>query len=114
MGTIYGGPFTGPDTCEETGNAFLTLDRDVQLKDAISALTDGSAPAQQHAYLISVGDTQNVVGIIRSTQTPPNSNLRSVPPLKFKKGETIYVRGVQLSEPGTAAAEATVLTLAWA
>lgn len=114
VGTIYGGPFTGPDTCQETGLTFLQLDRDVTLQDAIASLDDGTAPAQKHAYLISVGDTQNVVLIIQSVSVPPNSNQRVVTHYKFKKGQTLYVRAVQLSEAGAAAAEATNLLLAWA
>ena len=113
-GTIYGGPFIGPDTCQENGLSFLVLDRDVTLKDAISQLSDGSNPTQSHAYLISVGDVQNVVAVVYSTQLPPNSQYRHVPPLAFKKGETLYIRGVQLSEASTAAAEATVFVMSWA
>lgn len=113
-GTIYGGPFVGPDTCQENGLSFLTLDKDVTLKDAISQLGDGSNPAQSHAYMISVGDVQNVIAVLYSTQLPPNSQFRHVPQLKFSKGETIYIRSVQLSEATTAAAEATVLVLSWA
>lgn len=113
-GTVYGGPFVGPDTCQESNNPFLVLDRDVTLKDAISMLSDGSSPGQSHGYLISVGDTSNVVAVLYSSQIPPATQYRSVPPLKFKKGETLYVRGVQLSEASTAAAEATVLVLSWA
>ena len=114
VGTIYGGPFTGPDTVQETNETFLVIDRDVTLKDAIAQLSTGAAPGQAHAYLISVGDLQHVVAVLQSTQLPPNSQYRHVPPLKFSKGETIYVRGVQLSEASTAAAEATVLVLSWA
>ena len=113
-GTIYGGPFIGPDTCQENGLTFLVIDRDVTLKDAIAQLGNGANPGQSHAYLISVGDVQNVVAVLYSTQLPPNSQYRHVPPVKFKKGETIYIRGVQLSEASTAAAEATVLVLSWA
>ena len=113
-GTIYGGPFIGPDTCQENGLTFLVVDRDVTLKDAIAQLGSGANPGQSHAYLISVGDVQNVVAVLYSTQLPPNSQYRHVPPVKFKKGETIYIRGVQLSEATTAAAEATVLVLSWA
>lgn len=111
-GTIYGGPFTGPDTFEETGTTFLKIDKNVILEDAIASLADGSAPTEQHAYLISINDTQNVKAVLRSTQIPPNSNLRKVPPLHLKAGMTVYVRGVQISNSG-AAAEATTLTLAF-
>lgn len=114
VGTIYGGPFVGPDTCQENGLSFLVLDRDVTLKDAIAQLSSGAAPDQSHAYLVSIGDLQNVVAVLYSTQMPPNSQYRHVPPMQFKKGETMYIRGVQLSEASTAAAEATVLVLSWA
>lgn len=114
VGTIYGGPYTGPDVFQETNLAFLVFDRDVVLKDAISQLSDGSAPTQSHAYLLAVGDVNNAVVVLQSTQLPPNSQYRHVPPIKFKKGETLYIRGVQLSEASTAAAEATVLVLSWA
>jgi len=114
VGTIYGGPYTGPDVFQETNLAFLVLDRDVTLKDAIAQLSDGSAPSQSHAYLLAVGDVNNSVVVLYSTQLPPNSQYRHVPPVKFKKGETLYIRGVQLSEASTAAAEATVLVLSWA
>lgn len=114
VGTIYGGPFTGPDTFQETNETFLVFDRDVTLKDAISQLSTGAAPGQSHAYLIAVGNVQNVVAVLQSTQLPPNSQFRHVPALKFKKGEVLYIRGVQLSEASTAAAEATVLVLSWA
>lgn len=113
-GTIYGGPFIGPDQCQENGLTFLNIDRDVTLKDAISQLSNGADPTQAHAYLVSVGDVQNVVAILYSTQIPPNSQFRHVPPLNFKKGETIYIRGVQLSEASTAAAEPTVFVMSWA
>lgn len=113
-GSVYGGPFTGPDSFQETGLTFLIFDRDVTLKDAISQLGGGGAPTQQHAYLLSVGDTQNVVGVLYSTQLPPNSQFRHVVPLSFKKGETLYIRAVQLSEASTPEAEATQLVLSWA
>lgn len=114
VGTVYGGPFTGPDTILENNETRLTLDRDVTLKDAISQLSDGSTPTQSHAYLVSVGDLQNVVVVLYSTQMVPGAAFRKVPAVNFKKGETIYVRGVQLSEASTAAAEATQLILNWA
>ena len=111
-GTIFGGAYSGPDTDQITNLAFLDIDRDsVTLQDAVSSLTSGAAPAQQHAYLISVGDVQNVVGVLLSIQIPPNSNLRRPPALKFTKGQRIFIRGVQLSG---AAAEATQLLLLWA
>ena len=114
VGTIYGGPYSGPDTCQETNQSFLIFDRDVTLHDSIAMLSDGSAPSQSHAYALAVGDVNNVVAVLYSAQLPPNSQYRSVPPLKFKKGETLYVRGIQLSEASTAAAEATDLVLSWA
>lgn len=114
VGSIYGGPFTGPDIFQETNLAFLVFDRDVTLKDAIAQLSSGAAPGQSHAYLLAIGDVNNVVAVLQSTQIPPNSQFRHVPPIKFKKGETLYIRGVQLSEASTAAAEATVLVLSWA
>lgn len=113
-GSVYGGPFTGPDTFQENDLSFLVFDRDVTLKDAISQLASGAAPGQSHAYLLAVGDVNNVIAVLQSTQIPPSSQYRHVPPLKFKKGETLFVRGVQLSEASTAAAEATVLVLSWA
>jgi len=113
-GTIYGGPYTGPDVIQETGNPFLILDKDVELKDAIAQMADGTAPTQSHAYLISVNDVSNVVAVLYSTQIPPNSQFRHVPAIRFKKGETLYIRGVQLSEASTAAAEPTTLVLSWA
>ncbi|MEM4067328.1 MAG: hypothetical protein QXV17_10775 [Candidatus Micrarchaeaceae archaeon] len=113
-GTIYGGPFTGPDTVLETNLQFLNIDKDVVLQDAIAQLSNGTAPTQAHAYLISVGNLQNVVAILYSTQLPPNSQYRKVPKLLFKAGQTVFFRAVQLSEASTAAAEATQLVLMWA
>lgn len=110
VGTEFGGPYAGPDTDVITNLAFLDFDKDVTLNDAIAQLAAGTAPAQQHAYLISVGDVQNVIAVLYSTQMPPNSNLRVVPGLKFKKGERLFVRGAQLS----GAQEATQLVLVWA
>jgi hypothetical protein len=109
-GTVYGGPYTGPDTVMETNLSFLDVTENVKIRDAIAQLVSGAAPAQQHAYLVSVGDVTNVVGVIYSTQIPPNSNLRTPPPLKFAKGERVFVRGCQLSG---SSAEATQLVLSW-
>ena len=81
---------------------------------AIAQLSSGAAPGQAHAYLVSVGDLQNVVVVLYSSQLVPGAAFRRVPKVKFKKGETLYVRGVQLSEATTAAAEATQLILNWA
>jgi len=110
-GTPYGGPYTGPDQFLENGQTQFTFPRRVALRDAIAQLSNGSAPTQAHAYLLGVGNVQNVVAILYSTQIPPNSQYRSVPHLLFNAGATLYVRGVQLSEASTAAAEATNLIL---
>lgn len=109
-GTVYGGPYTGPDTFLENGLTFLDITEPVVLKDAIASLADGTAPTNQHAYLIAKNDVSNVIAVIYSTQVPPNSNLRSVPGLKFVKGDKLYIRAVQLS--GTAV-EVTNFTLMW-
>jgi len=110
-GTPPGGPYTGPDQFLENGQTQFTFPRRVALRDAIAQLSNGSAPTQAHAYLLSVGSLQNVVAILYSTQIPPNSQYRTVPHLLFNSGATLYVRGVQLSEASTAAAEATNLIL---
>ena len=115
VGTPYGGPFTGPDTVQETGLSFQDITRDVVLKDAVAFLQgSASAPAQNHAYLISLGSIQNVVAVMYSNQLDPVNNQRVVPRLKFSKGDKIFVRAVQLSEASTAAAEETNLVLSWA
>jgi hypothetical protein len=110
VGTETAGPYAGPDTDNVTGLTFIDIDKDTTLNDAIAQLAAGTAPAQQHGYLISVGDVQNVVAVLYSTQMPPNSNLRVVPGVKFKKGERVFIRGVQFS----GAQEATQLLLIWA
>jgi len=110
VGTVFGGPYAGPLTDQITNLTFLDIDKDVQMNDAIVQLSTGAAPAQQHAYLIAVGDVQNVIGVIFSTQTPPNSNLRKVPGFKFPAGTRLFVRSVQLS----GAQEAVQLLLIWA
>jgi len=110
VGTIFGGPFAGPLTDQTTGLTFLDVDRNVTLYDAVASLATGAAFAQQHAYLVSVGDVQNVVGVILSTQVPPNSNLRRPPSLKFSAGQRVFVRSVQLS----GAIEAGQLLMLWA
>lgn len=113
-GTPYGGPFTGPDVFQETGQEFLVFDRNVTLGDAVAFLQNSAAaPSQNHAYLLSVGSVQNVVGVLYSNQLNPANNQRVVPKLKFGAGQTLYIRAVQLSEAGTAAAEATTLVLKW-
>jgi len=109
VGTVFGGAYSGPDTDQQTNLAFLDITEDVWLTDAIVSLASGAAPAQQHAFLISANDLQNVIGHIFSTQVPPNSNLRVVPRFFFKRGTRIFIRGVQLS----GAQEATVLVLTW-
>ena len=49
VGTPYGGPFTGPDTFQESGLTFLDITRAVTLKDAIAFLQgSNSAPVQNH------------------------------------------------------------------
>jgi len=110
VGPETAGPYAGPDVDNVTGLAFLDIDKPTTLNDAIAQLAAGTAPAQQHAYLLSVGDVQSVVAVLYSTQIPPNSNLRVVPGLKFVKGERLFVRGVQFS----GAQEATQLLLVWA
>jgi hypothetical protein len=112
-GTITGGPYTGPDVFQENGQTFLVVNESITLKDAIAQLTSGSAPTQAHAYAIAVNEVSNVIAYLYSTQLPPNSQYRVVPHLKFKQGEIIYVRGIQLSEASTPAAEATQLILMW-
>lgn len=111
-GTIYGGPFVGPDTEQSTNLTYFDITRDCYLDDAISQLASGTATASQHAYLVSIGNVQNVVFYILSTQTPPNSNLRVVPNYHFARGSRIFIRGVQLS--GTSGGtEATQLIMAF-
>jgi len=110
-GSIFGGPFSGPDTEQTTNLQYLIIDSDVYLSDAIANLSTGAALTQAHAYLISIGNVQNVVAVLQSVQIPPNSNLRVVPNYHFRKGDQIFIRGVQLSEASTPAAEASILTL---
>lgn len=113
-GLPYQGPFTGPDTFQESGLSFLDVDRDITLHDAIAFLQNSSsAPAQQHAYLISKGNVSNVVGVLYSNQLNPANNQRVIPKLKFKPGDKIFIRAVQMSEASTAAAEPTTLVLSW-
>ncbi len=109
-GTIYGGAFLGPDTCQETSLVFYDIDRDCTLQDAIAALATGAAPAQGHAYLLSIGDVNSVVHVFLAAELLPASVQRSVPAIKFMKGDRIFIRGVAL----TAVLEATVLTLRFA
>ena len=113
-GTPYQGPYTGPDTFQETGLTYQDITRKVQLKDAVAFLQgSASAPAQNHAYLLSKGTVQNVVAVMYSNQLNPGNNQRVVPKLNFVPGDKIFIRAVQLSEAATAAAEATTLVLSW-
>lgn len=112
-GSVYGGPFTGPDTVLESNNTFLVVDATVVLGDAIAQLPDGSTPAQGHAYLVAVGSLQNVKAVLYAAQLQPSVQNRIVPKLKFNAGDIIYVRGVQLTEAATAAAEQTYLVLSF-
>lgn len=111
--TIYGGPFVGPDTVQETNLAFYDLDRNVTLQDAIATVSGGAAPTYSHAYLLAVGDVNNVVAVLLASELQPAAIQRSVPALKFNKGERLFVRGVQLTNSGSGA-EATVLMLRFA
>lgn len=109
-GTIFGGAFEGPLTINETNLTFIRTTRPVSLKDAIAGLATGAAAAQGHAYLISVGNVQNVVGILFAAQLAPTSVVRHVTPFKFPAGVDLFIRAVQLTG---VAAEATTLTLFW-
>jgi hypothetical protein len=110
VGTIFGGPYAGPLIDQITGLTFLDVDKNVTLYDAVAGLTTGAAFAQAHAYLVSIGDVQNVIAVIKSTQIPPNSNLRRPPSIKIPAGSRVFIRSVQLS----GAQEAGELTLLWA
>ena len=114
-GTPYGGPFTGPDTFQESGLTFLDITQKVTLEDAVAFLQNSaSAPAQNHAYLISKGNVQNVVAVMYSNQLNPANNQRVIPKnVTFAAGDRVFVRAVQLTEATTAAAEATSLVLNW-
>jgi hypothetical protein len=109
VGTLFGGPYSGPDTDQQTNLAFLDISEDVWLRDAIVQLSSGAAPTQQHVFLVSLNDLQTVIGHIFSTQVPPNSNLRVVPRFFFRKGTRLFIRGVQIS----GSQEATQLVLTW-
>lgn len=109
-GTIYGGPFLGPDTIQETSLAFFDIDRECSLQDAVAQLSSGAAPAQGHAYLISVGDVNSVIAVLLASDILPTAVFRSVPAVKFHKGDRVFIRGVAL----TAVLEATILTLRFA
>jgi hypothetical protein len=109
-GTIFGGAFLGPDTFQETNLAFYDIDRDCTLQDAIAGTAAGAAAAQGHAYLLSIGDVNSVVHVFLAAEIQPTSVQRSVPAIRFKKGDRIFIRGVAL----TAVLEATVLMLRFA
>lgn len=114
-GTPYGGPFTGPDTFQESGLTFLEITQSVELQDAVAFLQNSSsAPSQNHAYLISKGNVQNVVAVMYSNQLNPANNQRVIPKhITFAAGDRVFVRAVQLTEASTAAAEATTLVINW-
>lgn len=114
-GTVYGGAFEGPLTVLESNLTFFDVDRDVELKDAVASITStGDAAVQQHAYLVSIGDLQNVIGVLYANTLQPGSAARHAPKLKFPKGSVVFIRAVQMTEPSTAAAEATTLTIYFA
>ncbi len=110
-GTVFGGAFEGPLTCQEDNLTFIDITRPVALDDAIAGLAAGGAATEGHAYLISVGTLQNVIAILYADQTAPTSVVRKVPPLRIPAGVRVFVRAVQTSTSG--AAEATVLKLFW-
>lgn len=114
-GSPYAGPFTGPDTFQESGLTFLDVTQKIELKDAVAFLQNSSsAPAQQHAYLISKGNVQNVVAVLYSNQLNPSNNQRVIPSkVFFNAGDRVFIRAVQMSEAATAAAEKTTLVLKW-
>lgn len=114
-GTPYGGPFTGPDTFQESGLTFLEVTQAIELSDAVAFLQNSSdAPTQNHAYLVSKGNVQNVVAVMYSNQLNPANTQRLIPKkIQFKPGDRVFVRAVQLSEASTPAAEATTLVLNW-
>ena len=114
-GTPYAGPFTGPDTVQESGLTFIDISQKVTLEDAVSFLQNAStAPVQNHAYLISKGNVQNVIAVLYSNQLNPANTQRLVPSgVQFNAGDRVFIRGVQMTEASTAAAEATTLILKW-
>lgn len=109
--TIFGGPFEGPLTVQETNLTFLRIPRAVKLVDAVAGTTAGAAAAQGHAYLLSHGNVQNVVAVLKASDLQPGSAQRHPPKLNLPPGDW-FVRAVQLSTGG--AAEATILTLYFA
>lgn len=112
VGTVTGGPFTGPDTFIENSETFYDIDVPVVVEDAIAFLQNSaSAPAQNHAYILTVNGLSNIRWIAYANQLNPTNNQRIVPRIKLEKGDKLYVRAVQLSEATTAAAEATTLML---
>ena len=116
VGTVYGGSFTGPDTFAESGLTFLDVTQKVTLEDAVAFLQGAStAPVQNHAYLVSKGNVQNVVAVLYSNQINPANTQRLIPKgVQFVAGDRVFIRAVQLTEASTAAAEATTLVLKWA
>lgn len=114
-GTPFGGPFTGPDVVQESGLTFIDITQKVALADAVAFLQgSSSAPTQNHAYLLSKGNVQNVVAVLYSNQLNPANTQRLVPSgVVFNPGDRVFVRAVQLTEAATAAAEATTLVIQW-
>ena len=108
-GTDFAGPYVGPLTIQEVNLTFLNVTEEVELADAIVSLATGAVTAQGHDYLIAVDNVQNVVGIIKSNQSRPDTAMRTHPPLKFHPGQVIFVRSVQLS----GAIEPVTLILLW-
>lgn len=115
-GTPYGGPFTGPDTFQESGLTFLEITQAVELSDAVAfQQNSASAPLQNHAYLISKGNVQNVIAVMYSNQLNPTNNQRVIPKnIQFAAGDRVFVRAVQLTEPSSPGAELTTLVISWA
>ncbi len=115
-GTPYNGPYTGPDQFLSSGLTYLDIDRNVVLTDAIAQLQNGGAPTQLHAYLLSLDDVQHVVAVLYSSQILPSTSVqaRVVPHILLPAGHKLFIRGVQMSEASTAAAEATQLILSFA
>ena len=114
-GSPYAGPYTGPDTFLESGLTFLDITQKVTLKDAVAVLQNSaSPPVQNHAYLLSKGNVQNVVAVLYSSQLSPANTQRLIPSgVSFVAGDRVFIRAVQLSEAATAAAEPTTLILKW-
>lgn len=110
--TLFGGPYEGPLTIQETNLTFLRVTRPLTIKDAIAYITaTGLAAAQVHAYLVCVDNVQNVVGILFAAQLQPGSAQRHAQALKIPAGHDLLIKAVQLTG---AAAEATTLIINWA